>query len=450
MNKPIQDIISLTQDLTQFVTGVVAVDNEAFFSRIQKELPFRIYRTPSNASYNGWIVPQLWTVKKAMIHKNGKLIFDGTCHPLGVAFYSKSFRGELDLKSLKLHLVTQEKLPHAHVFHCMWQYRPWDADWAFCIPYEIYQDLGPGQYQVELKTHYKNGEMLVADYEHKGKSDQTIVFNAHTCHPCQANDDFAGVALLIRLFQWLQDQKTHYSYKLVLGPEHLGTTFYLKDKSKEELNNMVAGAFAEMPGTEAQVRVASTFLGKQIIDKAFSNAVKHNCKNFEFVPWRQGVGNDETVWEAPGYEIPFVEISRSKSSSHPYPEYHTSLDTINILNKENLEEFFQVFKEVIFILENNATLQRKFDGLICLSNPGYNLYFERHDPSVNKRLNKDDEKWGYFLNFLLRYFDGSISILDIAEKHDLPFQALLKYLTKYREKDLVDFKFSPVREVENV
>ena len=26
--------------------------------------------------------------------------------------------------------------------------------------------------------------------------------------------------------------------------------------------------------------------------------------------WREGAGNDETVWESPGFEIPFVELTR--------------------------------------------------------------------------------------------------------------------------------------------
>src|SRR5262249_6474636 len=143
------------------------------------------------------------------------------------------------------------------------------------------------------------GEMLVGEYEIPGRSERTLVFNAHTCHPRQANDDFAGAAVLIRLFQQLQKQDNYYTYRLVLGPEHMGTVFYLRDRSPEELDRMVGGSFSEMPATRYPVKVASTFLGNQPVDRAFRNAARHYARAYAFATWRDGAGNDETVWEAP-------------------------------------------------------------------------------------------------------------------------------------------------------
>ena len=442
------DILSLTRVLCSFATGVVSAENEPFFERVKQELPITLHRYPSGSTFNGWLVPPLWQVEKATISKNGQLVFDGKAHPLGVATYSKSFQGQLDFEKLKPHLVTNADLPQAYIYHCMWQYRPWNADWALSVPYEVYKTFGPGRYQVDLVTSYQSGEMLVAEYEQKGKSDQTLVFNAHTCHPQMANDDFAGVAVLIRLFQWLQSQNTYYTYRLVLGPEHLGTVFYLHDQSEAQLQQLISGVFAEMPGTKGgPIKVASSFLGDQPIDKAFKNAVRHHSQAYTLVPWRQGAGNDETVWEAPGYEVPFVEVSRCLDLLLPYPEYHTSLDSADLMDEAQLDEFYQVLVKVIEILEHNATIYRQFNGLICLSNSAYNLYLERPDPAVVKNLAEDSEKWGYLQDCMFRYFDGSISILDIAEKHDLPFDRLYQYLLKFKEKGLVKLKFSPIERV---
>ena len=38
-----------------------------------------------------------------------------------------------------------------------------------------------------------------------------------------------------------------------------------------------------------------------------------------------------------------------------------------------VEEFFGVLQETVRILESDARLYRNFDGLICLSNPIYDL-----------------------------------------------------------------------------
>jgi aminopeptidase-like protein len=162
------------------------------------------------------------------------------------------------------------------------------------------------------------------------------------------------------------------------------------------------------------------------------------------VPWRQGAGNDETVWEAPGYEIPFLEVTRSEDLMQPFHEYHTSRDTPDLMDAGQLDEMLDVMRRAVDIVETNCRIWRTFDGLICLSNPDYNLYMERRDPAVAKDLPEDSEKWGYLLDCLLRYMDGSMTVLDIAERHDLPFERVLQYIRQFEEKGLVRLEFVPM------
>ena len=429
--------LSLTRDLCAVDSGVVSDGNRQLFDIIGSELPLRLYRYPSGSSFNGWVIPEKWQVRRAVIYKDGKPVFDGMAHPFGVAAYSRSFQGGIDFETLQQHLVTSPELPDAYVYHCMWLYRPWAADWAFSVPYRVYRTLTPGTYQVELITAFEPGEMLVADYEHAGQLPQTIVFNCHTCHPHMANDAHAGVALLVRLFQWLKTQTTRYTYRLVLGPEHLGTVFYLRDRSRSELERFVGGVFVEMPGTRGALKLASSFLGGQPIDRVLHHALRHYSRVYVCVPWREGAGNDETVWEAPGYEVPFCELTRCIDQFAPYPEYHTSLDTPDSLDSAQVEETFAVLQKAIEILEHDAVVVRTFDGLVCLSNPAYDLYFERPDPAVKKDLPADAEKWGHLLDCIFRYFDGSQTILGIAEKHDLPFDHVYAYIQRLAVKGLV-------------
>lgn len=437
-------MIALARDLCAFRTGVVADGNEGLFARLAEELPWKLLRWRSGDTFNGWQVPENWRVEKAEIRRDGRLVFDGTAHTLAVARLSRPFQGTLDWEDLKTHLVTDPGLPDAYVFHCMWQYRPWAADWALSMPHDVYRTLGPGRYEIDLRTVGEPGEMIVGQHEKPGRSDRTIVFHSNNCHPHMANDGFAGTALLIRLFQWLAGQDTYYTYRLVVGPEHLGTVFYLRDMPQAELDRIVCGVFEEMPGTGGPIKVASTFLGGQRIDQAFRNAVRHHARSHALVPWRQGAGNDETVWEAPGYEVPFVEVTRSEDLLFPFREYHTSLDTPDLMQPDQLEEFLEVLKQVIGALEGDCRPMRTFNGLICLSNPAYDLYQERRDPAVAKDLPEDAEKWGYLLDCLLRYLDGKMTVLEIAERHDLPFDRVRSYIERFAEKGLVRLEFAPV------
>ena len=437
-------MIPLARDLCQFATGVVADENAPLFARIDRELPLDIRRYESGNTFNGWLVPDNWRVLKAEIRCDGKVVFDGRAHTLGVARYAKSFSGKLSWEELRPRLVTNPDLPDAYVFHCMWQYRPWAAEWAFSVPHEIYRTFGPGEYEVDLRTEYEPGEMLLAQHEKRGRSSKTIVFHSNSCHPHMANDGFAGTALLIALFKWLHTQDTFYTYRLVIGPEHVGTVFYLRDMPEEEMRRIVCGVFEEMPGTAGPVKIASSFVGSLPIDQAFANAARHYSGSHELVPWRCGAGNDETVWEAPGYEVPFLEITRSEDLMHPYREYHTSLDTPDVMIPGQMDELLLVFQKAVSSLERNARAWRKFDGLMCLSNPRYDLYMEREDPAIAKNLPADSEKWGKLLDSLLRYFDGSLTLLEIANRHDLPFERVHNYIRRFEEKGLVELRFEEI------
>jgi aminopeptidase-like protein len=441
---PTPDFVEFTRDLCRFGVGVVADDNDLLFRRMSAELPLKLFRYRSGEEHNAWTVPNNWRVKKALLYRNGELVFDGRSNTLGVALYSRSFAGRLDWDQLRPHLVTNASQPEAYMFHCLWPYRPWDADWALCVPHSIFRTFGPGEYAVELETEYAAGEMLVGEFEHIGRSQKTIVFNAHTCHPHQANDAFAAVSVKIRLFQWLRKLDTYYSYRLILGPEHFGSVFYLRDRSRQDLERLVCGIFAEMMGTGGKICATSTFLGGHFLDLAIANVLRHQSKGYRLVLWRSGAGNDETVWEAPGYEVPFVEMTRSENPTCHYPQYHSSLDSPDLMDQNQLSEFYRVLQKTVEIFENNSVMFRKFDGLICLSNPKYDLYMERYDPTIDKNLNDEAEKWGHLIDYLLRYFDGSTSVLDIAEKHDLPFDRLYRYLRRFESKNLVRMEFKPI------
>lgn len=431
----------LIEELCQYSIGVTKPENNEFFRLINKKVPIKILKKKSGSEFNGWRVPSQWSVKRATISKGGKILIDTTNRTLGVAAHSQSYKGTLAWDDLKPHLITSKNHPDSCIFHCMWQYRPWDADWAICVPYNQYESMGNGTYTVDLETFEEPGDMLVAECHLPGALEETFVFNAHTCHPHQANDAMAGVAILIRLFQRLAKQKNHYSYRLILGPEHLGTVFYLAGLSDQDLNRLLGAVYAEMPGVDAPIKLASTFKGGHILDQALANATLGAGAEMVKVPWRKGAGNDETVWEAPGWEVPCVEMTRCKDLLDPYPQYHSEEDTAQNLDMDKVRQFADVLDNLIEILENNCVPVRKFDGLVCLSNPKYDLYMERPDPAVDKALSSDSEKWGYLLDCLLRYLDGSMSVLDIAERHNLPFAVVLDYLKKFEEKGLVRLVF---------
>jgi len=206
------------------------------------ELPFKVIKFKSGLEHNGWTVPYKWEVKKALIKKDGKIIYDGTKHPLCVIGSSESFKGKIDLVELKKHLFFKKDAPKNIVYHCDLYYKPFLKNWGFSVPYELYESLSGGEYEIDLETVHEKGEMKVLEYIHKGRKKDTIVFNAHNCHAAQLNDGPSGYVVFIEAMKRLLKMgKTKFSYRLIIAPEHIGTIFYTANLPKKDIKNNSGG-----------------------------------------------------------------------------------------------------------------------------------------------------------------------------------------------------------------
>jgi len=92
---------------------------------------------------------------------------------------------------------------------------------------------------------------------------------------------------------------------------------------------------------------------------------------------------------------------------------------------------------MVEVFEEDCTIERNFEGLVALSNPKYGLYIERPDPTVAKEFSHEDVLLGRIQDVLPRYLDGSLSVFEIAERLQVPFAALRRYLGRFADKGLI-------------
>uniref|UniRef100_A0A7C4A8L7 DUF4910 domain-containing protein n=1 Tax=Fundidesulfovibrio putealis TaxID=270496 RepID=A0A7C4A8L7_9BACT len=415
--------------------GVSQGDNRAMFDLLSRVHPLEIKRYATGREHNGWVIPHRWQVDRAVIRKDGRTLFDAAVHPMAVAGSSSSFSGRVDKARLDRHVFFSREHPDAYVFHCIFNYRPWESHWGFCIPWEIYGQWGEGEYEVDLSTRFEQDEMLVGQAFHQGSGQETVVFNAHTCHCCQANDGLSGVFAILELFKRLAGRATRHNYLAVLAPEHIGTVFYLADMPRGERQRIKQGCFVEMVGSDTPLVLQESFTGQAVIDRVARHVLSQVQPDLRVGAFRTIVGNDETVWEAPGIEVPMISVSR-----WPYPQYHTSRDDLSIMSPERLEETVDALEAMVDVLERDAVPTRRFEGLVALSNPRYNLYVERPDPVVEKNLSPLELRLGQVQDLLPRYLDGQWSVFEMAERFGVPFERLLAHLERFGEKGLVDMR----------
>jgi aminopeptidase-like protein len=413
---------------------------------LQEELPFTIHEFKDETEVNGWIIPKKWEVLEAKIRDtDGRVIYDGMKHILAVIGYSQSFVDRISLAELKKHLFYTEAFDDALVYHCDLFYKPFRKEWGFSVPKRFYDSLKDGEFDIELRTSFEEGSMKVAEYVLEGESPYSIILNAHNCHASCCNDDLSGVAVGIEVMRRLSEiTRRRFTYRLVVAPEHYGSIFYLNRLSDEEVANIKWGIFLEMLGNDNKLALQRSFTGTSLMDRALSNALEWMADDWWTAPFRKIVGNDETCWEAAGYEIPFPSLSRSDGKGH-FPEYHTSLDCPELINEARLEEAVRVVLDTLYILENDSIMKRNFKGLIALSHPKYDLYKPFADPSEPDRrtISEMQRKWNYLMDCLPRYFDGETRILEIAERHKISFRNIFEYINEFEKKGMLELIHAP-------
>jgi len=185
------------------------------------------------------------------------------------------------------------------------------------------------------------------------------------------------------------------------------------------------GIFLEMLGGKNTLALQYSRQDNTQIDKIAKQIFKENLKKYREGNFSEIVVNDEMIFNGPGVNVPTISISR-----YPYPEYHTSDDTINIITAEQLNESKNIALKILKRLDQNYYPQRTFKGPVFLS--GYGLWV---DWKTNFKLNKNLEQ-------LMLNLEGNQSITDIADKLDMDFDSTYNYLNKFLNKKLINKKYN--------
>lgn len=195
-----------------------------------------------------------------------------------------------------------------------------------------------------------------------------------------------------------------------------------------------------MLGLNTPFAFQESFFGKSELDLAFLKAFKDMDLKFRHGKFREILGNDETVWEAPGIEIPCVSFSRCYNSPFYYKEYHTDQDIFSEKKLTNISQSLNFLKYVIFILENNFFIKLKTKGLISLANPIYNLYNPHPDPTCPEKIDPERAKLAKLQDKIFRFMDGSLTVLDLAIIHNVKFSLMLEYIVRLSLKKIILLK----------
>jgi aminopeptidase-like protein len=369
-----------------------------------------ICEVPSGTKAFDWDVPKEWRVNKAYITTpSGDRICDFQKNNLHLVGYSAAVHKKIMLSDLQSHLHSLPNQPSAIPYVTSY----YQERWGFCISEDERIKLQDGEYEVCIESELFLGSLTYGEYLIKGSSQKEVLISTYVCHPSMANNELSGPCVSTYLARWLNSLKERkYSYRIIFIPETIGSIVYLSKNLDRLKRDVFAGFNVSCVGDDRSYSYLPSRRGNTISDKVARHVLRWIDPSFHSYGWSQR-GSDERQYCAPNVDLPIASIMRTKYGE--YPEYHTSLDNLElVVSPKGLEGGFNALKCAIQALECNTYPVSTVLGEPQLGKRG--LY-----PTLSTKIS--DSKIRVMMD-VISWADGETSLLSMAEKINVPIWEL--------------------------
>ena len=387
-----------------------------------EEIPLEVHEVASGTSVLDWTVPKEWNVREAWIKDpEGRKVVDFEHHTLHLLGYSVPVHESMDLAELQGYLFSVPEQPDVIPYRTSY-YR---EAWGFCLPHRQRESLPAGRYEVFIDATLEAGSLTYGEAFLPGATDQEVLISAHVCHPSLANDNLSGLAVARSLARRLEPLKRRFGYRFLFMPGTIGAISWLA-RNEDRIRRIAHGLVAANLGDGGKFHYKRSRRGEATIDRAVEQVLAERGEEFavdDFVPF----GYDERQFCSPGFDLPVGSLTRTPYGR--YREYHTSSDNLELVRPEYLAESLRTYLEVFEVLEGEGR---------------YRNLSPRGEPQLGRRGlyralggegSRDREM---ALLWVLNLSDGDHSLLDVARRSGLPFQAVRAAADALVEADLLE------------
>jgi aminopeptidase-like protein len=373
---------------------------------IGKRIPLEVYEVASGAQVLDWTVPDEWNIRDAYVATgDGTRVVDFRASNLHVVSYSEPVRAKMTLEELRPHL-------HVHSDNPDWiPYRTsyYERAWGFCLARRVLDGLSEDTYEVVVDSTLGPGSLSYGECFLPGETVDEVLLSTHVCHPSLANDNLSGIVLLTELAALLAERQRRLSYRFLFVPGTIGSITWLA-RNEEALGRIRAGLVVACVGDAAPLTYKRSRRGDALVDRAGAHVVgRSGGRLLDFVPW----GWDERQFNSPGFDLPVGCLTRSLEGE--YPEYHSSADDLALISAESLAGALEAALEILDVLERDR---------VCVN------LSPKGEPQLGKRGLYPATGGGaaheeqLAMLWVLNQSDGTVSLLDVAERSGLSFSAV--------------------------
>lgn len=348
-----------------------------------------------------WTIPDEWNIRQAWIaDSDGHRLIDFADNNLHVVGYSTPVDKVMSRYELEPHLYSLPEQPSAIPYVTSYYSR----NWGFCVSQFQRDNLGDGPFRVVIDSDLSPGSMSYGEIILEGETKDEVLLSTYICHPSMANNELSGPVVTAALSQWIASLPTRrLTYRIVVLPETIGAIAYLARHLDHLRRHVIAGWVITCVGDERTYSYVPSRLGDTLADRVSLRVLKELPGGFDRYSYLDR-GSDERQWCSPGSDLPVCSVMRSKYGT--YPEYHTSLDDLQLVTPSGLQGGFEVLRNCIRLLEANETWRVITPGEPQLGPRG--LY-----PSTSQKGSAESVR---LMMDVLAYCDGNHDVIELCDR----------------------------------
>jgi aminopeptidase-like protein len=404
-----EEIFAFVAEIYPICRSITGCGVRETLRAIGAHIKLEVREVPTGTQVFDWVIPREWNIRDAYIkNERGEKVLDFARSNLHVMSYSVPVRQRISLAQLKQHVYTLPDQPDLIPYRTSY----YAENWAFCMPHRVLEGLRDETYEVVIDSTLSDGHLTYGEYLHVGETEDEFLLSAHVCHPSLANDNCSGIALLTHLAKRMAGLRTRYSYRFLFAPGTIGAITWLA-RNEDRCQRIKHGLVISMVGDGGGPTYKKSRRGNSGIDRAVIHAVRHSGLTptiLDFSPY----GYDERQYCSPGFNLPVGLLQRSKFGE--IPEYHTSADNLDFVAPSNLAQSYRLVAEAIEAVDNDTV---------------YRNTMPKCEPQLGRRGlygavggDKDAMAANIAMLWILNLSDGMHSLLDIAERANLPFAVI--------------------------
>jgi aminopeptidase-like protein len=387
---------------------------------VGRRLPLELHEVPTGTPVLDWTVPDEWNIRDAYVARDGHRVVDFRQSNLHVVNYSEPVNARMPLVELRPHLHTLPDHPDRIPYRTSYYSR----SWGFCLSQRQLDALENREYEVVIDSTLAPGSLTYGECLLPGEREDEVLLTTHVCHPSLANDNLSGIAVLTELGALLLELPRVFSYRLLFIPGTIGSITWLA-RNDGRLEHVVGGLVLACLGDGAALTYKRSRRGDALVDRAATLTLGQRgdgARIVDFIPW----GWDERQFNSPGFDLPVGSLSRSREGE--YEEYHSSADDLELVRPAALDGALRALADIVGVIERN----RCYVNLAPKGEPQLGrrgLYPQVGGPAA--------EQEQLAMLWVLNQADGRTSLVDIAERSQLPFAVVDAAATRLREAGLL-------------